>query len=223
MPVSNFVARTEELVRLHAILGKGNGRRTAVLHGLGGMGKTQLALAYAKCHYTDYSAAIWLNAKDEAGLKQSFSRGAERIIRQYPSLTYLQNALTGRDLGQITQAVMHWLDEPKNDRWLLIYDNYDNPKFGTQQDESLETEMEELHISPGDSLVKAYDIRKYLPHTTHGSILITTRSSMVKIGQQVQLRKLGDIQDSLKILVSTSNRQELYDGKSLLLKWSNQF
>lgn len=89
----HFVAREEELTQLHDILGKSHDRRTAVIHGLGGMGKTQLAVAYAKRHRDKYSAVFWLNARDEATLKQAFVEVAERILREYPSLLYIKDAV----------------------------------------------------------------------------------------------------------------------------------
>lgn len=54
-----------------------DGRRTAIIRGIGGIGKTQLAIAYINRHNSDYSAAIWMNVKDETALKQSYARAAE--------------------------------------------------------------------------------------------------------------------------------------------------
>ena len=39
-------------------------RKTAIVHGLGGMSKTQLALAYVQRHKKEYSAVFWINSKD---------------------------------------------------------------------------------------------------------------------------------------------------------------
>ena len=46
--VDHFVARGEELTKTDKVLGEGMyvRRRTAVVHGLGGIGKTQLVAAY---------------------------------------------------------------------------------------------------------------------------------------------------------------------------------
>ncbi|KAJ5203074.1 hypothetical protein N7449_005153 [Penicillium cf. viridicatum] len=75
-------------------------RRTAVVYRLGGIGKTQLAVAYIKGHRSDYSAAIWINW----------------ILRYHPSIAYIVGALQSRDLDEIVKAVKRWLDEPMNDR-----------------------------------------------------------------------------------------------------------
>lgn len=111
---------------MHETLGRASERRTVVVHGLGGIGKTQLTVAYIKRHRSRYSAAIWLNAKDEVSLRQSFSHAATRILREHSSILYIQNAVPNQDLSKIVEAVKRWLNEPKNDGWLIVYDNYDN-------------------------------------------------------------------------------------------------
>ncbi|KAJ5753069.1 Disease resistance protein [Penicillium odoratum] len=210
--VTRFVAREDQLKRVEEILDTTIGRRTAVVHGLGGIGKTQLAIAYVKRNRSHFSATIWLNARDETALKQSFARAAEWILRHYPSLTYIASALENRDLDETVKAVKRWLDEPTNDRWLIVYDNYDNPLFGNNTEKGLRhASYVEADTDKDDDkdLTKAFDLRKFLPETDHGAIIATTRSSMVKVGQPVHLRKLENINDSLEILASVSGREDL--------------
>jgi ATP/maltotriose-dependent transcriptional regulator MalT len=61
--VDHFVGRSEELDAIHQELQHDGTRKTAVVHGLGGMGKTQLALAYAQRHRDEYSAVFWVNTR----------------------------------------------------------------------------------------------------------------------------------------------------------------
>jgi hypothetical protein len=82
--VEHFVAREEELAEMHKIFSGDGSRRTIILHGLGGIGKTQLTIAYAKRHKNGYSAIFWLNIKDEDSLKQSFTKVARQILREHP-------------------------------------------------------------------------------------------------------------------------------------------
>jgi hypothetical protein len=82
--VQHFVAREEELAQIHHLLSVSSGRRTVVIHSLGGMGKTQLAVEYAKRHRPEYSAIFWLEARDEASLKQGFAQVARRIFGRIP-------------------------------------------------------------------------------------------------------------------------------------------
>ncbi|KAK7429728.1 hypothetical protein QQZ08_003754 [Neonectria magnoliae] len=219
--VTRFVAREEELGRIQDILKGAVGRRTAILHGLGGIGKTQLAIAYFKRHRMDYSTAIWLNARDETTLKQSFARITERIIRHDPSITYISSAVESRDAERIVEAVKRWLDEPANDRWLLICDIYDrlmltrtNATRSGQPDlsEDHTDEAAKSHRDHADP--KAFDLHQYLPETDHGAIIVTSRLS-VKPGQSIQLGKLKDIRDSLEILASASRRDNIKQGESL--------
>ncbi|KAK1837902.1 NB-ARC and TPR domain protein, partial [Colletotrichum chrysophilum] len=209
--VNHFVARQEELGRLYNELKWTGDRRTVILHGLGGMGKTQTTIAFAKKHRDDYSAVFWLDARDKTALKLSYQSLAQRIATETSSVTYIKNALSNRDLDEMVSAVKRWLDEPKNNRWLMIYDNYDDVKLHSRRSPSgngtgLQVRNEN---NAGEIGSKAYDIRHFLPEAEHGAILITTRSSSVKLGQRVQLRKLANLEDSLAILKFTSGRTNL--------------
>ncbi|KAF4888261.1 Nephrocystin-3 [Colletotrichum fructicola] len=209
--VNHFVAREEELGRLYNELKWTGDRRTVILHGLGGIGKTQTTIAFAKKRRDDYSAVFWLDARDKTALKLSYQDLAQRIATETSSVTYINNALSSRDLDETVSAVKQWLDEPKNNRWLMIFDNYDDVKLhnrgGPGENETGLQVGNENNASETGS--KAYDIRPFFPDTEHGAILITTRSSSVKLGQRVQLRKLADLEDSLAILASTSGRTDL--------------
>jgi NB-ARC domain len=193
----HFAARESELAQIRNILTGDGSRRTAVLHGLGGIGKTQLAIAYAKRYRHNYSAVFWLNIKDINSLKQSFAKVTKQILRDHPSASWLSNLDTNGNLDEVVEAVKAWLSLPKNIRWLLVYDNYDNPKI------------------PGNDDTAAIDIRKFFPESYQGSIIITTRLAQVKIGRQVNIKKLTNIEDSLQILANASGRQLSVDGKRL--------
>jgi AAA ATPase domain len=193
--IEHFVAREDELSAIHRTL-KGDGsRRAVVLHGLGGIGKTQLSIAYAKRHKDNYSAIFWLNIKDEDSLKQSFAKLAKQISREHPSAISMSNLEINQNLDKLVEFVKSWLSLPNNTRWLMIYDNYDTPKLSGGTDPT------------------AVDIRKFLPESYQRSIIITTRLSEVRIGQSTQIRKLGDVHDSLEILSTVSRRKGLIMGK----------
>ncbi|KFY94703.1 hypothetical protein V498_03772 [Pseudogymnoascus sp. VKM F-4517 (FW-2822)] len=186
-----FVAREAELVEIHKELSGDSSRQTVILHGLGGIGKTQLSVAYAKRHRDSYSAIFWLNIKDEDSLKQSFAKAARQISREHPSIFRLSHVDINESLDKMVDAVKAWLSRPNNTRWLMIFDNYDNPKL------------------PSNSDPTAVDIQKFIPESYQGSIIITTRSSQVRIGHSIQIRKLSDVCDSLQILSNVSRREGL--------------
>ncbi|KAH6704326.1 kinesin light chain 1 [Leptodontidium sp. MPI-SDFR-AT-0119] len=189
--IDHFVAREDELSKIHQALSGDGSRRAVVLHGLGGIGKTQLSIAYAKRHKNNYSAILWLNIKDEDSLKQSFVKLSKQISREHPSAIRVSNPEANQNLYEAVESVQSWLSLPNNTRWLMIYDNYDNPKL------------------PGKSDPTAVDIRKFLPKSYQGSIIITTRSAEVRIGQCIQIQKLGNMRDSLEILLNVSRREGL--------------
>jgi hypothetical protein len=193
--VGCFVGRDKELDRIHQKLQYNGSRRTAVVHGLGGMGKTQLALAYAQRHKDEYSAVFWVNSKDVDALKQGYATAARRIYREHPSLVHLKTVAKGGNLDDAVEAVKQWMSHPQNNRWLVIYDNYDTPKL------------------PGHNEPGTFDIRPFLPEAHHGTVLITTRSSQLRLGPLITVKKLQSIEHSLEILSHASGRDKLSSGR----------
>lgn len=119
---NDFVGRMSEIDKMSQILQPGKRlteQRRLVLGGMGGIGKTQLAITYARDYQTSYTSVFWLNATSEATLKAS-----------YQSVTQL--VLSAEELGSLNeqQALVRahqWLSDTRNTRWLLIFDNYDTP------------------------------------------------------------------------------------------------
>lgn len=163
-------------------------RRIVVLHGLGGIGKTQLTIAYTKRYKDCYSATFWLNAKNEESLKQSYIKISKQILREHPSAIRLSSVDIKNSLDEVISAVKGWLSQSGNTRWLLIYDNYDNPSL------------------PNNSDPAAVNIHEFLPESYQGSVIITTRSSLLKFGHLIQVEKLKHVNESLQILSHTSGR-----------------
>jgi hypothetical protein len=171
------------------------GRQAITLHGLGGIGKTQLAIAYTKIHRHDYSAIFWLNIKDEISVMQSYSQLAQRILQDCSSASHLGVFTDDKKRDEVMAAVKRWLEHANNTQWLMVFDNYDNPKVSG-------------HADPG-----TIDIQHFLPKAHHGSVLVTTRSSKVSIGHRMKVGKLEDVRDSLQILSDASYREDTIDGE----------
>src|SRR5579859_6526611 len=75
-----FTGREEVLETLHTQLGVEQAvalTQSSALHGLGGVGKTQIALEYAYRHALEYRAVFWIGAETEEQIVSSLLRIAE--------------------------------------------------------------------------------------------------------------------------------------------------
>lgn len=108
-----FTGRDDVLASLRQQLTE---RRRAALSGLGGAGKTQTALEYARRYRTAYPNGIfWVNAETIGGLASGFVEIAKAM----------RLPLAGsNDHDRIVESVLAWLNG--NDKWLLILDNVDD-------------------------------------------------------------------------------------------------
>ncbi|KAL7788093.1 hypothetical protein V8C43DRAFT_316755 [Trichoderma afarasin] len=219
--ISKFIARKEELTEMQEALqptARPHRRRTVVLHGLGGIGKTQLAIEYAQRYQEHYSTSIWLDARNETTINKGFADLAERILGK-EQVTYIRIALDSQDQSIILKAVKRWLDEPANKSWLIIYDNYDDHDLSNvhAEDDDLLGSSSQNTLSMNsrcqgkEARPQAYDIRKYLPVADHGAVLITSRVLSMKLGRPIQISKLESLDDCLEILASTSGRDIIND------------
>ena len=73
------MGREEELGNIHNKLTKGQGVIICAVEGMGGVGKTELALQYAQRYKGEYAAQYWLNLR-EMGLAQAVVKEASRYI-----------------------------------------------------------------------------------------------------------------------------------------------
>jgi hypothetical protein len=108
----NFVGREELLSRIHERLtGPGPMPRLLALHGLGGVGKTSLAVEYAHVHGGAYNLLWQLPAADPMVLSNAWAE--------------LAGILGVRDLGDSADPVaqVHAALAARADRWLLLLDN----------------------------------------------------------------------------------------------------
>ncbi len=113
-----FTGREELLSRLAEALRAG--QTTALsqpqaVSGLGGIGKTQIALEYAYRHHLDYQAVLWTRADTQDALTSGFVAFADLLDLPQKD---------ENDQRKIVQAVTVWLKA--HNRWLLILDNADD-------------------------------------------------------------------------------------------------
>ena len=116
-----FIGRENELEDIHYGLSGDSGvalTQTQAISGLGGVGKTQVALEYIYRYRNEYCDIFWVRAETEVALRASFIDIAELL--GLPE----HNA---PDPDEIAHAVKKWLEN--RDDWLLIFDNADTPEL----------------------------------------------------------------------------------------------
>lgn len=109
----NFTGRDEILSGLHKQLREdGYTAVTQAISGLGGIGKTQIAIEYAYRFSHDYDVVWWMRSEEPATLAADYAKLAWKL------------ALPEKDAADqmvAVEAVRSWLGRSTN--WLLIFDN----------------------------------------------------------------------------------------------------
>jgi hypothetical protein len=114
----NFTGRGELLDQLEEELRTSSKASVLpqTLHGMGGVGKTQLVIEYVHRHAAEYDLVWWIAAEQAATVLSSLSELAGRL--GLPS---------SDDRQQTARTVLHALASATKLRWLLVYDNADDP------------------------------------------------------------------------------------------------
>ncbi|KAK2684397.1 hypothetical protein QWA68_016789, partial [Fusarium oxysporum] len=157
-----FVGRGDVLMNLQSLLFESNSRKVALV-GLGGIGKTQIALQLAywiKEKKQDYSV-FWVPALSRA----SFEQACMQIIDACGILT--------TDNSDAVETVRQHLSSKSAGKWLLVVDNADD----------MQTVMGSKGVDDG--------LYRSLPHSDHGQILFTTRNR--KLAVSVAGRNILDV------------------------------
>jgi hypothetical protein len=154
-------------------------QKTFLIHGLGGMGKTQLAVAFARTHHEKFSAVFWLDGSSVDRLRQSFMTAASELPQEELTADFKENLQAERiDADVVVRGVLRWLSLLSNKHWLLIIDNVDR----------------DWNTTDNDPL--AYNVREHFPQGDHGSILITSRlAGAARLFEaELQVDRVDDVQ-----------------------------
>ena len=171
---NKFVGREHLIIKLKENLSAEKERmNVVVLHGLGGIGKTQLAVELIYSSIEDYTSVFWISAASEEEAKQGFIEAAKCLIRHHACFITTSNHapdyfLIASKLGmpgaldqkgnmpidpsamdEVIQAVRNWFAASGNENWLIVFDNYDD--------------------------LESFDVNSYIPSCNHGAVIITSR------------------------------------------------
>ena len=114
-PVPSFSGRDDELAAVHAAL-QGDGA-IAVVHGLGGVGKSSIAREYGWRNRDDYSVIWWLNAQTEDGIIEGLLRLGAMFVQGLDQLADRRVAAQ-----RVVNSVLGGFDKPV----LLVFDNLED-------------------------------------------------------------------------------------------------
>jgi tetratricopeptide (TPR) repeat protein len=126
-----FKGRDEALGELRAALAGGGHTAALVgraLHGLGGVGKTRLAIEFALQHASNYTALLFVGADSPEKLNANLAALAGPAILDLPEKDAPQDEVK-------IPAALNWLDA--HPTWLMILDNVDDAKAVAAVDELL--------------------------------------------------------------------------------------
>ncbi|KAI1392353.1 uncharacterized protein F4822DRAFT_436211 [Hypoxylon trugodes] len=149
-----FTGREGILYRIEEMFLCRDKYRKLSIVGLGGIGKTQVALRFAywvKAKHSEHSI-LWVPALSSETFEQAYAEVAKRLDIQ-----------VGPNEQDLKESVQQYFSSDEAGKWLLILDNADD-----------------IELVLGSS-GKLSGLCKYLPQSENGIILFTTRSTEVAI------------------------------------------
>ncbi|QYS94110.1 Violaceus kinesin [Trichoderma simmonsii] len=200
----DVVCRTYLVKRLNRLLPRGSKFHSAALWGLGGSGKTQIALdyAYRRCR-DDKCSVFWVHADSKATFIHDFKTIANKLG--------IEQAATadGKDL---LRSVRNGIEACPS--WVLILDNVDN------------LELFGVGLSTDEATNSLYE---YVPNGPTGTVLWTSRDARIagtlvgaQRGIEVPSMERDEAIELLRVMRSEEARaEELDDIETLLeeLEW----
>ncbi|KAH7140533.1 hypothetical protein B0J13DRAFT_527257 [Dactylonectria estremocensis] len=150
----HFVPRDNFLQRIHQLCSEPAGRMALV--GLGGVGKSQLAIEFAhQLEQTtpkgDQMRVFWVHAGTVVRVKESFQAIADAM--KIPNRNQADT--------DIMQLVYSWLSNEAKGKWCMILDSADD---------------HDVFFSIQGNVKDGRPLAIYLPQSRNGSILVTTRN-----------------------------------------------
>ena len=160
--------------------------RSVALWGMGGSGKSQLAMRFIEKHKHDYSTVLWIDAQSPVAALRSYAAAFERLKLEYPQHVFDEVRNDGElydrrgfsiEDNWVIRAVKDWLQD-RSCKWLVVIDSADN--------------LEWVH-----------DI---MPRSTMGSVIITSRDRMVYrlVNHAIHVDKMNT-EEAISLLLRSAN------------------
>ncbi|KAL5041380.1 hypothetical protein BDW71DRAFT_168619 [Aspergillus fruticulosus] len=178
-----FVGREEEISRIDGLMQQIHGPSKIAICGLGGVGKTQIALelAYRTRERDPEFSIFWIPCTSYASVEQACLNIAQLVGMQ------------GLKPGEAKDRVKSYLSQGSSGKWLLIFDNADD-----------------MDMWFGGSAAAA-GLVDFIPQNEQGRVLFTTRNRKlaVKLASSFVIEILEpDAQTGLKILEKALIRKD---------------
>lgn len=183
--IANFAPRDEYMSALKTSLlpDTSGGMKVFVLYGMGGIGKTQIAIQFAREHQHHFQSVFFLDGSSRESLMKSLEI-MHIHITAFDSTAATRSAVGLT--GGVDERIKQWLALEGNNEWLLIFDNVDKECL----DEG------------------GYDLVSFFPPRHQGSIIVTTRLvSLSRLGHSMKVGRLdnGDSDILLRDCIGTTS------------------
>ncbi|TLD07205.1 hypothetical protein PgNI_10384 [Pyricularia grisea] len=192
---TRFTDHSSELDQLHTMLFRGDQFTKIAVSGLGGVGKTQLALEllYRLRDKGEEFSAIWVQATTMESLDQGYHAVAEHLGKSKPG---------DKDVN-IKKLVQSFLSEDSAHPWVLVFDNADDVNMWIDKPD-------------GGSQQTSDRLMDYIPKHKKGRVIFTTRDRRVavKLANQnvLEISKLTQ-STAMEMLQNFLIRKELVTSK----------
>ncbi|CUS07661.1 unnamed protein product, partial [Tuber aestivum] len=159
---SKFSGR-EDLIESLRRFSESNGHNRIALHGLGGSGKTQIALEYLYRHASESDCDVfWVHGSGLPKFSEDF-----RAIAQH---VRIPPASGEPDEEGFLLNIKRWFEGPASGDWMLVIDNADNEE---------------------DFMGNSGRISKFVPQGSRGTLILTTRSAQVALRERCERIEVG--------------------------------
>jgi hypothetical protein len=155
-----FIGRSEDLKQIHSKISpnavrESGEQQSIVLHGLAGMGKTQVALQYAHLYKDEHDACFWITCENRVKISKDIAEMARML------------GLGDQGRENNSAVVKEWMS---NTGKFYI----PNTKGRQPSDE---TTLDQSWLLVLDNVESSNDVQEIWPSCNRGSILVTTQDS----------------------------------------------